>query len=229
MQKFFITSTGTGIGKTLVTTTLCYQLQKNGRQVAAIKPVISGYDASDTASDTALILASLGAEVTAENVEKISPWRFSRPLSPDMAAAIEGKKIDLGEVVAFFKNCEKQDADILIAEGAGGVCVPLNEKSTMLDLMAEIDFKIILVAGSYLGSISHTLTALNALSARGIAVHALIINESENNNVGIAQTQGTIMNFIPEKTLVVTLERLAKMNGNNKLWENMPDISKICS
>lgn len=227
MQSFFITSTGTDIGKTLITTTLCHQLSKSGKRVAAIKPIISGYDRSDRENDTFLILESLGLETTEQNIENISPWRFAEPLSPDMAADNEGRKIDLAEVVAFCKNSGKTDIDVLLAEGAGGVCVPLNNISTTLDLMVEIDFKIILVAGSYLGSISHTLTAFNALASRGIAVHAIIINESKNSNVDLIKTKDTIMNFIPKKTQVITLERQVA-SGNKRLWENIPDISKVC-
>jgi dethiobiotin synthetase len=229
MQKFFITATGTGIGKTVVTTTLCHQLRKTGKKVAAIKPVISGYDPLDRSNDTALILDSLGLDATEENIGKVSPWRLAAPLSPDMAAENEGKKIDIGEVVAFCKGWEIKDFDILLAEGAGGVCVPLNDTSTILDLMVELGFKIILVTGSYLGTISHTLTAFNTMHARGLAIHALIINESENSPVDMVRTKDSITNFIPKETVVITMPRLSQKTDNKKLWETMPDISKVCS
>jgi len=229
MQKFFITATGTGIGKTLVTTSLCHQLNMAGRKVSAIKPVISGYDPFDKVNDTALILDSLGMDATAENIEKISPWRFAAPLSPDMAAKNEGKKIDLSEVVDFCKSWEKLALDILLVEGAGGVCVPLNDKNTTLDLIDQLGFKIILVTGTYLGTISHTLTAFNTLAARGIPVHALIINESENSTVSLAQTRDSIANFVPKETVIITVPRQTYTDNNKKLWENIPDISKVCS
>ena len=88
--QFFITSTGTGIGKTLVTASLCWQLQKEGESVTALKPVISGYDATDLTNDSAQILMGCGVEPTPSAQEAISPWRFRAPLAPTMAAAKDG-------------------------------------------------------------------------------------------------------------------------------------------
>lgn len=223
-DKFFITATGTDVGKTFVTTTLCRQLIGQGKKVAAFKPVISGYDVADKQSDSALILQSCGLEITAKNIAKISPWRFAAPLSPDMAAHREGKNISLDELVAFCKEQEKSQADILLAEGVGGVCVPLNDTQTVLDWMVALaDWKIILVAGSYLGSISHTLTAIQSLFARNLSLHALIVSESENSPVPLAETIKTLANFLPKSVSIVTLPRQQEQNG-----ENIPKISDIC-
>ncbi|MEQ1790564.1 MAG: dethiobiotin synthase, partial [Rickettsiales bacterium] len=184
MQKFFITATGTEIGKTMITTTLCQQLKMAGKMVAAFKPIISGYDSADMDSDTVLILQSLNLPITIENIEAISPWRFLTPLAPNMAAAREDKYISLDEVVVFCKEQEKTGVDILFVEGVGGVCVPLNNEHTTLDWMAWLsDWKIILVVGSYLGAISHTLTAIKTLEARGLVLHTLIVNESLDSTV----------------------------------------------
>ncbi len=208
MDKFFITATGTEIGKTFVTTALCRELIEDGKKVVALKPVISGYDYGDRRSDSALILQSLGKEVTEENVAKISPWRFTAPLSPNMAAGEEGKNISFEELVNFCKKHEEFDADILLVEGVGGVCVPLNDKYTVLDLMAELkDWKIILVTGSYLGSISHTLTAAHTLLASNIKLHAVIVNESENSTVSLAETVNTLKNFMKKPIDIITLPR----------------------
>lgn len=266
MNKFFITATGTGVGKTFVTTSLCRQLIEQGKMVAAFKPVISGYgwidnnyvslrggmadvaiqkaqhaettgllpaapsaysrndEFIDRQSDSALILQSYGLEITAKNINKISPWRFAAPLSPNMAANREGKNISLDELVAFCKIQEESQADILLAEGVGGVCVPLNDKYTVLDWMVALtDWKIILVTGSYLGTISHTLTAVQALAARNLQIHALIVSESENSPVPLAETIETLANFLPKSVSIVSLPRQQETN-----CKNMPKISEIC-
>ena len=229
MQKFFITATGTGIGKTLVTTTLCRQLKLAGKKVIALKPIISGYDAADMDNDTALILQSLNLPVTETNIEVISPWRFIAPLSPNMAAAREGKYTSLDEVVGFCEEQGKGVEDILLIEGVGGICVPLNNEHTTLDWMAQlVDWKIIVVAGSYLGAISHTLTAVKTLETLGIVLHALIVSESENSTVTLEETIKTLVNFLPKSTHIIPVPRQKKCDRNNQmLWKEIPQLSEI--
>lgn len=207
MDKFFITATGTEIGKTFVTTMLCRQLIGNKKKVIALKPVISGYVAGDMQSDSALILQACGLNITEENIAKISPWRFAAPLSPNMAAHREGKTISFDELVSFCREQEKSDADILLVEGVGGVCVPLDDQHTVLDWMAKSGWKVILVAGSYLGSISHTLTAVHTLAAKNIGVHAVIISESEDSPVPLEETVETLKNFLDKSIIVSTIPR----------------------
>ena len=96
MTALFVTATGTGIGKTLVTCLLARQLRAAGRRVRALKPVATGYTAARD-SDSAQLLAALGEPITDANVAAISPWRFAAPLSPDMAAEREGRALDVGE------------------------------------------------------------------------------------------------------------------------------------
>ena len=104
MSKLFVTATGTEIGKTLVAAALCHEFRAAGRRVRALKPVLSGYDPARLAeSDPGILLASLGEAVTEEAVADITPWRFSAPLSPDMAAAREGRRLDLADIVAFCR------------------------------------------------------------------------------------------------------------------------------
>ena len=263
-QTFFVTATGTGVGKTFVTTTLVRQLQARGVNVRAVKPIISGYpllsyqrklvssgqemlDADfrrydEKMDDCTLILHSLGLEISPENIEKISPWRFAAPLSPDMAARAEDRAISLDEVVEFClqsslqaqrSNPEKQDwiatsatpprndDNILLIEGVGGVLVPLNETHTVRDWMARLNAKIILVAGTYLGSISHTLTAIEALAARNLRPHALIINESEIPAAPLSEIAQSLANFLPENISIICIPR-------HNEGEEIPDISGIC-
>ena len=95
MAAYFVTSTGTDIGKTFVTAGLIRYLRESNQPVTALKPIVSGYDLSVVeTSDPAVLLAALGRPVTADEVERIAPWRFRAPLSPDLAAAREGRRVD---------------------------------------------------------------------------------------------------------------------------------------
>jgi dethiobiotin synthetase len=166
MSACFITGTGTGIGKTWLTCALLRYWRAAGRQPAGFKPVLSGFDAAlAQASDADLILQALGRDVTPAALEDIAPWRFVAPLAPDMAAAHEGRTIDFDALVGFTRRIRRlASADSLtLIEGVGGVMVPLDERHTVRDWIVASGLPCVLVAGSYLGSLSHTLTALEAL------------------------------------------------------------------
>ncbi len=166
MSAIFVTATGTDVGKTFVAVSLIRHLRRQGHEVEAIKPVLSGFDPNEAAaSDPGMLLDALGLPVTADEIERISPWRFRAPLSPDLAASMEGRRIDVADVVAFCQNAVAVRRDVLLIEGVGGIMVPLDDQRTILDVMMALGLPLILVTGSYLGSISHTLTALE------LAVH----------------------------------------------------------
>ena len=133
-QKYFVTSTGTGIGKTYVTAALIRQARARKMSVAATKPVISGFDKHEiAASDTGALLAALGEPLTLAAAEKISPWRFKAPLAPNMAARAEDRSLDCAALFAHGRQFLRLDADLMLIEGVGGVMVPLDEERTVLD------------------------------------------------------------------------------------------------
>lgn len=222
MQPFFITSSGTEIGKTLITTALCHQLVQQGKTVRAIKPLISGFDVADARNDSALILRSLGQEVSAEAISAISPWRFAAPLAPSMAAAKEGRKVDMQELVKFCQKSAEGSEDYLLVEGVGGVMVPLTEKHTVLDWMEQLGWPVVLVVGSYLGSISHTLTAIEALRARGLRLHALVVSQSDNSGVPLADTVEELRRFVQ-----VPVVPVARVVPQERAWQSVAPIRHI--
>ena len=210
-RKIFVTSTGTGIGKTHVTGEAIRNRIKSGFKVNALKPVISGYDPADVEnSDTGQLLNALGRDSSEENIEAISPWRFSAPLSPDQAAAQEGRSLDLEALVDFCTSSCTSDYDYHFIEGVGGLMVPLNDRHTVLDWIKALDCEIWLVAGTYLGSLSHTLTACDVLQHHGLTLSQLILSESEQDSVGLQQTATTLSRFLQQVPLI-TLRRQSEI------------------
>ncbi len=196
MTAIFITGTGTDVGKTFVGASLIRHLRQMGRAVDAIKPVVSGFDPDQpAASDPGILLQALGFPVTLQNIERISPWRFRAAISPDLAARREGRRIDVDEVVAFCKSAIEDRREILLVEGVGGIMVPLDEQRTILDVMMALQLPLILVVGSYLGTISHTLTALDALFRRDMSVLAIIVSETPDSPVPLDETVAAIARF----------------------------------
>ena len=205
MAALFVTSCGTGRGKTYVSENMIRGWLAAGEDVRVLKPVISGFDpaaAEDT--DTGLLLAAAGQDLTPSAIDRVSPWRYAAPLSPDMAAALEDRAVPLDEIVDFCRSAisdaETEGAHLLI-EGAGGVMVPLDETCTMRDLIAALDIPVVLVVGSYLGSLSHALTALEALRARDVAIDRIVVNETEDSNIPLADTRDTLARFVGEVVL----------------------------
>ncbi|HEY7997669.1 MAG TPA: dethiobiotin synthase, partial [Pseudolabrys sp.] len=126
MSAYFVTSTGTDIGKTFVTAGLIRYLREAGQAVHAIKPVMSGYNSSVAeTSDPAVLLNALGLPIDASTIDRVAPWRFRAPLSPDLAAAREGRNIDFKELISFSRKEIAAASGILFIEGVGGIMVPL--------------------------------------------------------------------------------------------------------
>jgi len=195
MSTLFVTATGTDVGKTFVTTRLIAELRAARRSVQALKPVASGFDAADvSASDTGVLLDALGLPATPANLDAVSPWRFAAPLSPDMAAARERRAIPFAELVEFCRV--PRAADVTLIEGIGGVMVPLDAEHTVLDWIAALGAPALLVAGSYLGTLSHTLTAVATLRARGCALAAVIVSESVAQPVPLEETVAALRRFV---------------------------------
>ena len=207
MSAYFVTATGTDIGKTFVTAGLIRHLRAQGRPVAALKPIVSGYDdATAAVSDPGMLLTALGEAVTPQAVARLSPWRFAAPLSPDMAAAREGRRIDFAALVEFCRGAALESGGTLFIEGVGGVMVPLDDTHTVLDWMVALGLPLILVTGSYLGALSHTLTALRVIAAAKLEVAALAINEGDGATVPLDETAATMRRFAPDVP-IVTLRR----------------------
>lgn len=222
MSAFFITAVGTEIGKTLLTTGLAWQLRQTGQKVLAIKPFITGFTEKDLAlSDIGQLLAACDLPVTMQEAQKISPWRYERPVSPHIAAAHHSPAIQ--DIEAFCKQACEVSAITLI-EGAGGVMTPLVQGYTQLDLMQALRKPVILVSGNYLGAISHTLTALEALKARGVSVQAVVISESENTGASLQETKDAILAHAPLLTPVFTLARQAVVS---QPWQHLPPLLEV--
>jgi dethiobiotin synthetase len=199
MSAVFITATGTDIGKTFVAAALIRHLRSAGTPVDALKPVASGYDArAPQDSDAGALLAALGRRVTQAEIDRISPWRFAAPLSPDMAARAESRALDFHALVDFSRRAIASHKGTLLIEGIGGIMVPLDERHTVLDWMGALGIPAVVVTGSYLGTLSHTLTALDVLRARAIAITALVVNETPDSTVPLAETVQTLARFAPD-------------------------------
>jgi dethiobiotin synthetase len=203
MAAFFVTGSGTDIGKTWAACALLRHWRQAGLEPQAIKPVATGYDpARPQDSDGAALLRALGRPAEAADVEAITPFRFRAPLSPDQAARREGGSLSARGVATPCLAVTTAARGPVLVEGAGGVMTPLNESETMLDLAVALDLPVIFVCGSYLGAISHTLTGLSVLAARGVRPPLVLVNETPDSTVDLHETAATLASHAPQAAIL---------------------------
>jgi dethiobiotin synthetase len=144
-------------------------LRADGIDAAAFKPVLTGLDEPDPArpADHEL-LAAAGGQSTAE----VAPVLFGPAVSPHLAASLAGTEIDPTAVVAAARGLR---AEVVVAEGAGGLLVPLTLGYTMRDLALDLGWPVVVAARPGLGTINHSLLTVEAARAAGLDVRAVVL------------------------------------------------------
>jgi dethiobiotin synthetase len=200
-QSYIVLAVGTDIGKTFLVENLC----KKNPNYFAIKPVITGFNGDGT-SDSERILKASGLQINKNNLDKISPWRFKKPISPNFLA-----QISQNEIIEFcLKNIEKakKDKKILLIESAGGVMTPINNNFTFLDLAHALKLPILLVTSNYLGAISHTLCSLESIKNKNLKISKIIVNEHQIMPIKTIKFIDCLNNFCDYK--VVSMKNFIK-------------------
>jgi dethiobiotin synthetase len=201
-MKIFITGTGTQIGKTYISCALIEQRRRSGHEMCALKPIQSGGGDDDPASDAAQLIAACGQALTPTTLAATAPWRFEAPLAPPLAAANEGQKIDFDAVVSFCRtHMDKARGDLLI-EGAGGIMSPLSDERLNIDLARALGLPVLLIGGTYLGAISHLLSAHAVIKNSGLTCPAIVLNETTEHSIGVEQTLHLLKPFCNDVPLI---------------------------
>lgn len=180
MNSCFVTVTGTdtGVGKTLVAAALLHALAKRHPRVVGMKPVAAGrvHAGGSWASEDALALRAVSTVVVPPELD--NPLLLPDPLSPHIAAARAGVRIDIGHLVRCYRVLALR-ADAVVVEGAGGFHVPLSESTTGADLAQALALPVVLVVlvvGLRLGCLNHVLLTAEAIRARGLTLAGGVAN-----------------------------------------------------
>jgi dethiobiotin synthetase len=230
MTACFITSSGTDMGKTFVGCLMSAGLRLSHQKVDVIKPVISGFTPEDPESCDCYKLkaAATGRRPDMREMTAMCPWRFLPPIAPHLAAERVGRRIEAAKIVEFSRREMTRsvaEGHTLLIEGVGGIMVPLNEQETTLDWMKALSLPTVLVVGSYLGSLSHTLSALKCLQAEGIPVASIIISESAHSPVHLQESATIIRQLAPKETPVLTVPRMMldvpKGAFHDTVWQSL--------
>jgi dethiobiotin synthetase len=170
----FVTGTDTGVGKTRVACALLAELRARGLDVGAMKPIETGVG-PEGPLDAIALRAAAGV---ADPLGDVCPQRFALPAAPSVAAAAEARAVDLRAIEAAFERVRTRHAFVL-AEGAGGLLVPIAPGISMAELAARLGLPVLIVARARLGTWSHTRLTLEAARARRLRVTGVVVSRAE--------------------------------------------------
>lgn len=190
MRGFFVTGTGTEVGKTVVAATLAHTLADGGERVAVFKPAVTGLDdfavgaceSGAPLADHELLRLASGSR---QSDEEIAPYRYGPAASPHLAAALAGEEVDPERLRQAARNAA-DSADVLVCEGVGGLLVPLAWRLAgamrhqgagylVRDLAVDLGLPLVVAASPGLGTINHTLLTVEAARDAGLAVAAVVL------------------------------------------------------
>ncbi|HEV2355163.1 MAG TPA: dethiobiotin synthase [Puia sp.] len=166
MQPVFVSGIGTGVGKTLVAAIVTEALDAR-----YWKPVQAGFDDGSDTDWVRKRISRPGERLLDE------AYRLILPASPHISAREEGIVIDLDRIARQFGRLQALGEGPIVIEGAGGLLVPLNQREFMIDLIAKLGARVLLVSRNYLGSINHSLLSAAACKSRGLEVAGWIFND----------------------------------------------------
>jgi dethiobiotin synthetase len=168
LTVLFVTGTGTGVGKTIVTAALACHARLAGIDVAVCKPVQTG--TADGDDDLAEVGRLSGV------TELVGLARYPKPLAPVAAAEQAGMALPTGDRIAQLVRGLDRPGRLTIVEGAGGLLVQLAESGvTLRDVAVDLGAATLVVVGAELGTLNHTALTLEALAAQGVSCAGLVI------------------------------------------------------
>ncbi len=168
----FVTGTGTEVGKTVVAAAIARTAASGGNRVAVFKPAVSGLDELQGAEpDHELLRRAAGSS---QSDDEIAPYRYGPPVSPHLGAELAGERIDPARLLDAA-TAAGEEADFLVAEGVGGLMVPLTLGYLVRDFARDLALPLVIAASPGLGTINHTLLTIEASRAVALEVVAVVL------------------------------------------------------
>jgi len=178
-----------------------------------MKPVAAGAELRDGAwhNDDC---DNLAAEASLALPQQLTtPYLFRHPTAPHIAAALEGRAIDLPMILDCYRQVAEL-ADAIVVEGVGGFRVPLNPIADTADLARQLGLPVVLVVGIRLGCINHALLTAEAIAARGLRLAGWVANTVDPdllNTAAIveaiaARLDAPLLGFVPRLSATSSTE-----------------------
>ena len=170
-RGLFVSGTDTGVGKTLVSCALLRAARERGIDLVGMKAIETGVGPQG-ARDAQALREAAGAS---EPLETLCPQQFALPAAPNVAAAAEGRPVELDPILRAFEQLRAAHSGVLV-EGAGGLLVPTHDSATMADLAHDLHLPVLIVTRAALGTINHTRLTLGEIERRGLPLLGVVIS-----------------------------------------------------
>jgi dethiobiotin synthetase len=221
----FVSGTDTGVGKTLVAAALARHFSAKGLKVGVIKPVETGVAQTSKPGPDAELLRWAAQSDAPDEI--VAPYRFPLAAAPAQAANAVGEMIDCEQIVAACRKL-RQESDLLLVEGAGGLMVPLRGGFLVADLVLQLQLQLLVVSRPTLGTLNHTLLTTFCARTMEIELAGLVINrmpekpgavEAEAPHLLASLASADLLGVLPEVTgdeqhrVELLAERIAAMPG----------------
>ncbi len=202
MSGLFIAGTDTGVGKTLITGCLARLLMENGEKVITQKWVQTG-SAGPFDSDVAVHARLMGMPLSRfpEFLDHRVPYCFRYACSPHLACRMEKRRISVERIKKSYQYLSSL-FDRVIVEGTGGILVPIDQKTTILELAVDLKLKVVLVVQNRLGCINHTLLTIEALKRRKVEILGIIFNNLKGQDIRILRDNPVLIMSITRQRIL---------------------------
>lgn len=208
---FFVSGTGTDVGKSVATAALLRALRQAGLAAQAVKPVQTGVEDAARQGDAARYTQAVADLPAAALAPAATLHSFRLPASPHLAAAREGRRLSVAglrqDILAHWQACAALTGEgtgcALLLEGAGGLRVPLNEREDTLDLMAALGVPVLLAARNGLGALNAARLSLDAVRDRGLVLAGFVLgqppeSEDADERAILADNEQTLRGWLAE-------------------------------
>ncbi|MCQ2125306.1 MAG: dethiobiotin synthase [Fibrobacter sp.] len=221
-KGYFVTATGTDVGKTFVTALLVKKWRDSGIDAGYYKAALSGAELRDgkwVAGDADYVKTVAGLPDTQE---ELVSYVYKEAVSPHLAARKEGKPVDLAQVKKDFEAATKRH-EFVFVEGSGGIICPIRydepsavsangnpQKIFLTDIMKTVDVPLLIVTTAALGSINACVLTVEYAHAQGLNIRGIIVNrygisgnlQMEDDNIKMMgdMTGLPILTKIPENS-----------------------------
>jgi dethiobiotin synthetase len=176
-MSYFITGTDTAVGKTLISCALLHAFTNKGFRAVGMKPVSAGVDEDGVNEDVKKLAAASSVRA---NLAWTNPYSFTAAIAPHIAAEQENTRISIAHIVECYGGLASL-ADVVIVEGVGGFCVPLNDTEDSSTMAVQLGLPVILVVGMRLGCLNHALLTLHEIQRCGLECAGWIANVVDAN------------------------------------------------
>ena len=191
MKSLFVTGTDTDVGKTCVSASIVKNLRDMGIDVGVMKPFASGYkkNSSSLPQDVEILMKYSDSH---DPTDLINPYFFEIPTSPYDASKILGQKISLQKITDAYDKLLLSH-DLVIVEGIGGLMTPITRNYFVSNLISELDIDTIIVTGSKLGTVNHTMLTYEHCKQMHLKLKGFVINQTEPTGYELSNLKQQIM------------------------------------